>query len=193
MVRGLFELFASQVGRGDAQHQTHAPGKDEDHRVVDDQFQRRGGHLGASQFEQGPAHQNPRDDAHCGDTPVGQVVINQEHRRHRGEPDGVALIGQIHPAEVDRQRQPEARAKGQGRAAARWLRLQAGHGEQQDAEHAHAQPLPEPFIGLRDPNGPDGIEQRVPQRCGQAEYAYAPVRWMQDRFEQGRQNCVCEK
>ena len=183
-VQRLLELLTPQVGGGHAQHQTRGRAEDEDHglrlRLRRCQMW---GHR-PPRTEQQPPGGQAGGQAQQGEPPVGEVQVDEQHRRGRREPDRIAAVAQVHPGEVDGQRDPEQERRDQGGGSRGRAGRERRRGHQDQAEQAHGQALPGVVIRLRRPACPQQVEERVAHRGEQAERAHAPGQGVLDRVEQ---------
>ena len=121
------------------------------------------------------------------DTPVGEMKVDQDNGRQAGDPDGIAVVHHVHPAEKQRQLDEtdhveEILGPRQRRLAGKPVQ------HQQAAHHADGAAYPEILVGLRQPCAPDPVEQRMPDQREGAKVLQTQDRRMEDGFQRGVQH-----
>ena len=175
----VLQVLTPQVGRRQSQQQGAGP-TEADHDGVDGKLLlAHGGHRRTKHLEQRPGQQGPADRPQGGCTPVGHMVINQHHGAIAGQPDRIAVVAKIHPAEKNRQLDPENHRKNSrrefaGRVVGDALR------DQQQAQRTHDSAKRGALVRLRQPLSPDPPKQGMTHQREQPEPAQAPARRVQN-------------
>ena len=181
----VIQSFASQVGARESEHESCEPCKCEDNQM--------GCRLEADHRVHERSHRRSqheaRQGAQGGNAPVCEVKVDQHHGGQAGDPDRIAVVHHVHPAEKQGKLDEADGVEQVLRSGVRRFgREPIQH--QQPARSTDAQSNPEVFVRLRQPDMPDPEEERMTDQREGPQALQAEDRGVKNGFQRRVQHLL---